>query len=405
MIGLVVIILLISFSITVYLRQITIPTIKFDDNITVGTEHNNIYYPVYSANPFHDDLMWVSAYHDGAWRNRKQYLFDLRQEKLIATASPNTDVITSRKHAVTVGSVITDWRYIMRARVERWLLMEGPPHNEPVSRLFVMNNETGEQRDLLNKHFLVYIDHYEVSPDGQYFYCTSYSPNGISQHIVDLENQSLKTISDTINYQTGWWSNKVILMKNRQYDVVVFNVETEEQRLVFSSQNLLQYIQNQNLHLTQKNMYDLIHYWDGTEYQFLVASYNRFPRYPDYKPPNPKEMWLIKINKDTMGFETVSTDFPFQETGYWNQDLSKYVFTEKLEDGSRELKLYDLPSNTTQSLLPDDTHLSSESRAGFYHDRIVFNTHKNLWVINQDGSGLRQLFPPVTETNPAMKQK
>lgn len=394
-IGLGVITLLIIASGSFYVRQLTIPYIQFANDIQVTPEYNTIYYPVYSANPFHEDLMWVSTYEKEYWYNRKQYLFDMKSEQVIATAGSNTDVTSSRKHGMTIGSQNTDWRSILRIQVERWLKLNPQSQTDSVYHLFTMQNDRKEMKYFLYNNTQVYLDRGSFSPDGNYFLCTSYSAYGVSKHIIDLQLNTITSITDSYNYQSGWWSNSELLQRSQTNDTLLRNTVTNEKNILFSPVQLSQYIADHKLLITDPNQYELITVWDGTEYQFLIASHNRMPRHPNYAAPNPDEKWLFKINKDTKELETVSRDFPFPNYGKWNENITKYVYNEKSDGGYWELKFYDIQSGISKPLLPADTPMTEWALPGFYHDQIVFASHKSLWIVNQDGSGLRQLFPPV----------
>lgn len=346
-------------------------------------------YSFHQYNPFRDDVVWIKPFNPKR-SVMKQYLFDLKQEKVTHIAENVEAIQVSRKYNSTLGSSFGSLRLFLRWKIQMLMDIREEHQDEFYFALDFLNHENGEKMFL--ETVISVIENSFLSPDGRYAKINVLQGN---QSIVDFQDQSLTTISTSSkSWEGGWLSKHECFYRDSNYNVVVFDVRTQESTVILTPAKLSTFLAHHDLRINQNMLFTVRSVPTKNGDRMIINGNHYFNSINSTL--NEDEAWVVEIDRESRELKLLHERFPHQRSGKWNSDLTKYLYSgEKKTNDTDAVYVYDVFSEEVNSIENATHRGNSYSLPNFYGDQIIYVKENAMWIVNDDGTAKRQLFPPV----------
>lgn len=348
-------------------------------------------YPFHEQNPFPGGKVWLWATTNPQTLG-SSFLFDLEKNEILGEADASPEVYNETDKTFLFGSrevadssravdnilsaLPRDKKRVNTEAIDYWIMKEGQPGLTRVTTCFEHRGAGGGS---------------QASPLGNYFRARTTT----GEHfVIDIKNAKRIDLPATESWMGGWWSDDEALFMDSKQNLILFNMKTLKPETLLSIDQINAFLKANGLAATTAQ-FGIRQAWDGDHFEFyIVDEYYRTGL-----------GWLIKIDKPTRSLKLVDRNFPFHRTGKLNGKGTRYVYSGETNTGDgNAVIVYNIEARTSSTLVAGSATETYYSLPNFYKDRIIYVQKQAIWSVNVDGSGRRQLFPPVADQNTTATQ-
>lgn len=205
--------------------------------------------------------------------------------------------------------------------------------------------------------------------------------------VCDMENDTLRK-HHLDGHPCGWWDNKRILMKDSNYDLILYDVVSQKTSPLVTQQQLRTFYAANGLTNIPASINPFFQ-WNGKENDFFLTDHD--DRWLAV------QSFLVKIEKPDGRLKMIDPHFKFEWSDHFDATDSHYLYSGR-ESGWTNSAVYlrDVKTGQTRELVPPDLVQTNQfSIPQFYKDEVIYHRSNAFWTIGQDGKNNRRLFPPA----------
>ena len=203
--------------------------------------------------------------------------------------------------------------------------------------------------------------------------------------MCDLDRDSLTTII-LAGEPRGWWDNQNIIYKDQKNNFMVFDVINNSTRMLFSAEAISNTLQKLDLPIDREGLTAFCH-WNGHHNDVLFTQ---------GKERAWGESFILKADRTNQTLKLVFRDFKFRWGGYFNSDMTLYVYEGERGQpgagGNGSVLLRDLSNNTERTLVPADNG-GQYSLPRFCDGGVIYWRKRQLWRVDIGGANNAPLIP------------
>lgn len=358
-----------------------------------------------SPNPFRGGVMIVNARRHSLVR---QYVFDLETRSVIGEARDVwLEAYSETFNAYYGGRPYKSLQSLFSELLDHLGLADPGPQHIMCHLYLLPGNEKSRAKFLSSYQGVPEPGGTAVSPGGRHLRGTM---GHRSQFLVDLRSGRLSHLPAASSWEGGWWSDGKILYIGPERNFLLDDISNPISRefavlgdveTLFTPDDVKAFLDEHGLPHRDLRFFGLVTHWNGSEYEFFVASPRRLLGGRDGERPDPADTWLLKINKERRELEMLYREFPFHRLGRWNADRTLYVFPGGDEAGGTgepetgAVVVRDTRTFETRTIAEGIPGVNYSSLPLFYGDRIVYSRGDSIWIMDSDGGNRERLFPPA----------
>lgn len=343
----------------------------------------------FNYNPFQDDLVWITPKKP----NRpilKRYLFDLKLERVTHIAENFTTIQSSRTYQSTLGTSFGSLRLFWRWYAVTWFDLR----DDKLEDFFVLIENIGNdgKRKKFKTVRWVFENSYP-SPNGRYNRILSWNDK---HYIYDFEEHTLIDLGESSHLlpDFGWFSNRECFYRDSKGEINVYDIKQDKSTVLLKPIQLNAFLENYKLQLNQKVGFNVVSVPTGNGDRMIICGTERFNKnLPD--PLIRDKDWVVEFEQESGELKLLHRWFPHKNHGKWNADLTKYIYPGQDGKNVDAVYLYDIEREELLTLEQGKGSRDEYSMPNFYGDNVIYVKDNALWMMKDDGTGKRQIFPSL----------
>jgi hypothetical protein len=356
---------------------------------SIPGNYSFLHYDFLSPSPFEGGRMWVSV----VWTNRlvHTFLLDIEGDSILGELVHARPVFFNRDQTKllcsqrTPGATNALWRSLkdLPARI-----FNRPSHAFEDSETFWVIDLKGNSVTRLGRG-------YQASGAGSSFWPSPgfrygfNKPTG-SLHlpeilICDIEHNTFRK-ERVDGWPIGWWDDQRILFKDKNKDLVLYDVEARKTSAFLPLRTLQKSFVEAGL-ANDAGAANAFCMWNGQQNDFYLTEGD--------KRWSAEESYLIKIERPGQ-LKLLEPHFKFEWSDHFDASSTYYLYSGR-ERGQTNSAVYvrDLKTGKTRELIPPDPNRTNDfSLPNFYGTDVIYQRSNSLWRIRLGGSQNRRLFRP-----------
>lgn len=370
-----------------------------------GPFGSGIHYDWGAAVPFQNDTVWIfmSSLRTNMTRSNTyefhEYLFDLRKRKVVGEITKGSAVFANSNQTKLLCTGRETIDASLKEKTRAWLAKVSNgmirTNNERTESYWILDLRDNSARQIGSfGQFVGTGSSWVPSPGFRYgFNVPSSSGEGSSFFVCDLEEGWLRKIKFT-GKLCNWWDERNILIATRDNTFVLFDVQSQKTKTVFTPEMLKASCREHEVKrwgppAAPRLPLNALSSWNGSNYEFYFSeAMNWFSN---------QRSFLLKVDKSGPAIELFAHDFQFGYLGHLDAAGTHYVWNGETgisgRGGNGAVYLRNLTNDIETTLVPPDNK-GQYALPRFYRDSVIYFRNRELWQVDLTGSNNVRLFPP-----------